>query len=110
MSDLQKCLICKGQKKIIGMGYIETKCENCHGVGWIEADDEKEDQKEEELLAEEIELEEELEEKSEKEIADEIEVQEEIETPASDLGQIVAEERAALKRLNMRRPGRPRRR
>lgn len=36
MSDLERCDICQGKKKIMGIGGMEKKCKYCDGVGWIE--------------------------------------------------------------------------
>jgi DnaJ-class molecular chaperone len=27
------CMSCRGQKKVLGMGWIETECANCDGLG-----------------------------------------------------------------------------
>lgn len=33
---LKRCWACGGQKKVMGMGMIEKKCDACKGVGMIE--------------------------------------------------------------------------
>lgn len=32
---LVKCNICKGQKKIVGLGYIDRDCPTCDGTGAV---------------------------------------------------------------------------
>lgn len=36
MSELRKCEVCRGTKKIMGIGHMESKCDACLGVGWID--------------------------------------------------------------------------
>lgn len=35
---LVKCNACKGQKKVMGMGYIEGDCKPCEGTGYLSVD------------------------------------------------------------------------
>jgi len=34
---MQRCTICRGTKKVMGMGAIAKSCESCKGIGYIEA-------------------------------------------------------------------------
>lgn len=38
MYELMRCDVCKGRKRVLGMGGMENKCQSCKGVGWIEAE------------------------------------------------------------------------
>lgn len=39
-----KCLICNGNGKVAGCGYMMVDCDNCHGSGYVEdIDDEVEE-------------------------------------------------------------------
>lgn len=33
--DLVRCPVCRGRKKIIGLGLLEKDCDHCVGIGWI---------------------------------------------------------------------------
>jgi len=36
-TELVGCPICKGKKKLLGLGNIPTDCHQCNGIGWIES-------------------------------------------------------------------------
>lgn len=35
-TKLVRCLSCRGQKVKMGIGFSETKCEPCKGIGYVE--------------------------------------------------------------------------
>jgi hypothetical protein len=35
-STLVGCHICKGRKKLVGLGSFEIDCHECNGIGWLE--------------------------------------------------------------------------
>ncbi len=35
-----RCDLCRGKKRVIGLGMIEKKCQNCKGVGHLIKDEE----------------------------------------------------------------------
>ena len=36
-TELVGCPICKGKKKLLGLGNIPIDCHQCNGIGWIES-------------------------------------------------------------------------
>lgn len=34
---IERCLNCRGTKKLLGLGGISKECHYCHGVGFVEA-------------------------------------------------------------------------
>jgi hypothetical protein len=38
MSDLKRCLLCKGTKKVMGLGLIPRDCTACGGIGYVNAE------------------------------------------------------------------------
>ena len=36
MNVSQICSVCRGRKKVIGMGMMEADCYRCHGIGYID--------------------------------------------------------------------------
>lgn len=36
MTDLIRCAVCKGRKKVNTFGGMMLKCSDCSGIGWIE--------------------------------------------------------------------------
>lgn len=39
--EIERCSYCEGRKKIIGLGMIEKKCEECNGIGYKEKPEKK---------------------------------------------------------------------
>lgn len=39
MTDLIRCDICNGRKRILGMGGMEKDCYKCHAIGWTQCND-----------------------------------------------------------------------
>jgi len=37
--ELIRCPACGGTKKIIGLGMVERKCDECNGVGFVDMED-----------------------------------------------------------------------
>jgi phage FluMu protein Com len=40
MSQIKRCTVCKGFKKIVGLGMVEKECSDCKGIGFIEVKEE----------------------------------------------------------------------
>lgn len=34
-SDLKRCTLCNGSKRVVGLGLLEKQCPTCLGIGWI---------------------------------------------------------------------------
>jgi len=41
------CSKCRGQKNVIGIGYMEVTCPVCHGIGKVKMKEVKDDREEE---------------------------------------------------------------
>lgn len=37
----ERCDVCKGERKVVGMGAMKIKCANCSGTGFVEVKDDK---------------------------------------------------------------------
>ncbi len=44
--NLIRCDVCMGRKKVLGLGAMKRDCYNCGGIGWLDADEEENLEKE----------------------------------------------------------------
>lgn len=35
MAEIERCTMCRGTKRILGLGMMDRQCPNCKGIGWV---------------------------------------------------------------------------
>jgi len=41
MANAIRCDICQGKKQILSLGNLQKDCYECHGIGWLQPDEDE---------------------------------------------------------------------